>query len=145
MTFEWEVEAEAMNHFQNFGSCTVKNLSALERMWVWASECSQVQKTGSWLMFKTWHLQHMGFDWARHETKNNNNKTEKLGRSAQLLSYLPAREIHGISSFQLLQLTTRPHRAWAIGEAKVFTSQDTGIPGIRLPKPPPQRFPTDVH
>lgn len=133
MTFEWEVEAEAMNHFQNFGSFTGKNLSALERMWVRSSESSQVQKAGSWPMCKTWCLQHMGFDWAWHET-NKQKKTQRSWKGV-LNCYLI---FHGKRYMVFLPSNTwnslTDHvGAWAIDDAKFFISQDTGIHGRRLP------------
>ena len=43
-----------MKHFQKLGVWGVRSLSILQRMWVWSSEYSQIQKAGSWPVFKTW-------------------------------------------------------------------------------------------
>ena len=54
MSLNEKQKQRVMKHFQKWGVWGVRSLSVLQRMWVWSSEYSQIQKAGSWPVFKTW-------------------------------------------------------------------------------------------
>ena len=79
-----------MKQFQKLGVWGVRSLSILQRMWVWSSEYSQIQKAGSWPVFKTWL--HSIQIWIAQ-----NGKKKKWSSDGLLNCYLPPKETQNIA------------------------------------------------